>query len=41
MQTFFFPQMVFDSRLQLCDPFNTAYNRKKARTLLNYIVNGP
>jgi len=26
--------MVFDSPLQLCDQWNTAYNRKKARTLL-------
>ena len=24
-----FTQMVFDSRLQLCDPCNTAYNRKE------------
>jgi len=22
-------QMVFDSQLQLCDPWNTAYNRKR------------
>jgi len=22
-------QTVFDSRLQLCDPWNTAYNRKR------------
>ena len=36
-----FTQMVFDSRLQLCDQWNTAYNRKKARTFLNYIVKGP
>ena len=24
-----FTQMVFDSRFQLCDPWNTAYNRKR------------
>ena len=24
-----FTQMVFDSRLQLCDQWNTAYNRKR------------
>ena len=24
-----FTQMVFDSRLHLCDPWNTAYNRKR------------
>ena len=24
-----FTQMVFDSQLELCDPWNTAYNRKR------------
>jgi len=35
--------MVFDSRLQLCDPWNTAYNRKRKQEhlLLNYFVKGP
>jgi len=37
-----YTQMVFDSRLQLCDLWNTAYyNKEKARTLLNYFVKGP
>jgi len=38
--------MVFDSRLQLCDPWKTTYIiitviQEKARTLLNYFVKGP
>jgi len=33
--------VVFDSLPHLCDPWNTACNRKKTRTLLNYFVKGP
>jgi len=30
MQTLvYFTQIVFDSRFQLCDQWNTAYNRKR------------
>ena len=33
--------MVFDSRFQLCEPWNTAYNRKRKQEHLNYFVMGP